>query len=149
MHVAETQLWSFGHGLSYGDFTFSGDSSVTLHTTVAKAQTSALCFNVTVKNSAAAPMSSDVTLLAFIASTLPDAPRNPKLCDFQREAMVKPGEGRTVKLCVGSLGPALELVSVKGERRVVPGVYTVTVGVKGSVGGVGAGTTIGKVVVAD
>lgn len=34
-------------------------------------------------------MASDVVLLAFIDSKLPDSPRNPKLCDFQRLAAVK------------------------------------------------------------
>ena len=36
-----------------------------------------------------ATMASDVVLLAFIDSKLPDSPRNPKLCDFQRLAAVK------------------------------------------------------------
>jgi hypothetical protein len=82
------------------------------------------------------------------ASELPDSPRNPKLCDFQREAAVQRGESRSVRLCVDSLGPALALVSEKGEQRVVPGEYTITVGVKGGVGGSGAGAVLGKVVVA-
>lgn len=139
--------WPFGFGLSYGSFTFSA-AVQTLHTTVAAAETKPLCFSVTVKNEASATMESDVVVLGFIGSSLPDSPRNAKLCDFQREAAVKPGESRTVKLCVDSLGRALALVDDAGNQRVVPGEYTVTAGVKGGVGGAGAGGVVGKVVVA-
>jgi len=131
-----------------GEFTFSGDATATIHTTVAKAETQPLCVNVTVANAASAAMASDVVVLGFIQSKLPDSPRNAKLCDFAREAAVKPGEKRSVKLCVESLGKALALVDEDGEQRVVPGEYTLTVGVKGGVGGAGAGAAIGKVVVA-
>jgi hypothetical protein len=141
-------LWPMGHGLSYAEFTFSGDAAATLHTTVATAERQPLCFSATVTNAVHAAMASDVVLLAFIGSKLPDAPRNPKLCDFQREAAVRPGEARAVKLCVDSLGAALALVDARGEQRVVPGEYTVTVGVRGGVGGAGAGSVIGKVIVA-
>lgn len=102
-----------------------------------------LCFVATVTNAASAAMASDVVLLAFIGSKLPDSPRNPKLCDFQRVAGVHPGQSRSV-LCVNSPLPALALVDAKGNERVVAGEYTVTVGVQGGVGGSGAGSAIGK-----
>eukprot|EP00911_Craspedida_sp_UC1_P002910 UC1_evm2s2124 len=94
-------------------------------------------------------MASDVVVLGFVSSDLPDSPPNPKLCDFQREANVGVGETRTVKLCIDALGRALALVDAHGNQRVVPGEYTITVGVKaeGSVGGEGAGAVVGKVVV--
>jgi hypothetical protein len=141
--------WPFGFGLSFGDFFFSAaETGKTLHTTVAKAESQPLCFRVAVKNHATShAMTSDVVVLAFIGSDHPDAPRNAKLCDFQREASVKPGESRTVELCVDSLGRALALVDVAGRQRVVPGKFTVTVGVQGGVGGAGAGSAIGTVVV--
>ena len=140
--------WPFGFGLSFGSFTFTAGGVQTLHTTVAAAESKPLCFSVTVTNEASATMESDVVVLGFIGSSLPDSPRNAKLCDFQREAAVKPGESRTVKLCVDSLGRALALVDQTGNQRVVPGEYTVTMGVEGSVGGAGAGKVVGKVVVA-
>ena len=62
-------------------------------------------------------------------------------------AAVQPGQQRSVELCVDSLGAALALVDAKGNQRVVPGEYAVTVGVRGGVGGSGAGSVIGKVVV--
>jgi hypothetical protein len=93
-------------------------------------------------------VTSDVVVLSFIGSDHPDAPRNPKLCDFAREGGVKPGEEREVRLCVDALGSALALVNDKGEQRVLPGEYTITAGVQGGVGGAGAGSVIGKVVVA-
>jgi hypothetical protein len=57
-----------GYGLSYGDFTFSADAETTLHTTVAAAESTPLCFNVSVTNSHAAAMASDVVMLAFIGA---------------------------------------------------------------------------------
>ena len=147
-----TPLWPFGFGLSYGEFKFAKaimpGAKHTLHTTVATAMDKPLCFVATVTNAASAAMASDVVLLAFIGSKLPDSPRNPKLCDFQRVAAVQPGKSRSVKLCVNSPLPALALVDAKGNERVVPGEYTVTVGVQGGVGGSGAGSVIGTVIVA-
>ena len=92
-------------------------------------------------------MTSDVVVLGFIGSSLPDAPRNPKLCDFAREAAVAPGEKRSVKVCVGALGAAIALVDASGVQRVLPGSYTITAGVNGGVGGAGAGGIVGTVVV--
>ena len=89
-------------------------------------------------------MASDVVVLGFIASAHADAPRNPKLCDFAREAAIKPAEAREVKLCVNN---ALALVDEAGNERVLPGEYTVTVGTRGGVGGAGAGSVIGRVFV--
>ena len=43
------------------------------------------------------------------------------------------GGQRGVKLCVDSLGAALALVDAAGNQRVLPGEYTVTVGVAGGV----------------
>ena len=141
-----TPLWPFGHGLSFGDFEFSGDATTTLHATVAEAESQPQCFSVKVSNAAGAAMTSDVVVLAFIDSKLPDAPRNPKLCDFVREAAVKPGEQRDVKICADAIG-ALALVDAGGNQRVLPGEYTITVGVKGGVGGAGAGSVVGKLVI--
>ena len=145
-------LYPFGYGLSYAEFLFSGDVSSVLHTTVAKAsaaKASSLCFKASVANVAGSDFTSDVVLLAFIASTLPDAPRNPKLVDFQRVAAVAPGETRDVLLCVNALGRGgLGLVDAEGNERVLPGTYTVTVGVSGGVGGSGAGSVVGTRIVA-
>ena len=151
-YFAGVPLWPFGHGLSYGEVEFSlpakAGPPTTIHTTVAKARSQPLCFTVTVKNGAGARMATDVVVLGFIASQLPDSPRNPKLCDFQRESAVLPGEQRHVQLCANALG-ALALVDTSGAapvERILPGEYTLTVGVggSGSVGGTGAGGTIGK-----
>ena len=90
---------------------------------------------------------SDVVVLGFVSSEHTDAPRNPKLCDFARESSVYPGEKRMVKLCVDALGVALALVNEKGEQRVLPGEYVMTAGVAGGVGGAGAGSVIGTIVV--
>jgi len=140
-------LWPFGFGLSYADFAFAGDAGATLHTTVAAAESAPLCFHMSVTNTGAAAVTADVVVLGFISSSLPDAPRNPKLCDFAREAAVAPGEKRGVKLCVGALGAALALVDDAGVQRVLPGSYTITAGVKGAVGGAGAGAVIGTLIV--
>jgi len=83
-------------------------------------------------------------MLGFIHSAHADAPRNGKLCDFARERAIRPGEARTVTLCAGA---ALPLVDDQGTERVLPGTYTLTVGVAGGIGGAGAGSTIGTVVV--
>ena len=42
---------------------------------------------------------------------------------------------------------ALALVDAGGNQRVLPGEYTITVGVKGGVGGAGAGSVVGKLVI--
>ena len=138
-----TPLWPFGFGLSYTNFSFSGDKAATLHTTVAKAVTTPLCFSVLVTNSGA--MASDVVVLGFVKSGHADAPRNPKLCDFVRESAIQPGAQREVQLCVGA---ALPLVDDAGNARVLAGEYSVTVGVEGGVGGAGAGSVVGTLVVA-
>ena len=125
-------------------------ATTTLHATVAEAESQPQCFSVKVVNAAGrrmpSGMVSDVVVLAFIDSKLPDAPRNPKLCDFVREAAVKPGEQRDVKICADAIG-ALALVDAGGNQRVLPGEYTITVGVKGGVGGAGAGSVVGKLVI--
>ena len=54
------------------------------------------------------------------------------------------GEQRAVKLCVGQ---ALPLVDDNGKERILSGEYRVIVGVKGGVGGAGAGSVIGKIIV--
>ena len=136
-------LWPFGFGLSYTEFTFSGDRAATLTTTVARADSKPLCFDVDVSN-APAGVASDIVVLGFISSAHADAPRNGKLCDFVRESNVAPGEQRTVKICATK---ALSLVDDDGNERVLPGRYTVTVGVAGGVGGTGAGSTVGTVIV--
>lgn len=141
-----TPLWPFGFGLAYTNFLFTGNASAAIHTTVAKAESQPLCFKTQVKNSGG-HVTQDVVLLGFIGSDHTDAPRNPKLCDFTREAAVRPNEQREVSLCVDSLGPALALVNDVGEQHVLPGKYTITVGVKGGIGGAGAGSVIGTVVV--
>ena len=137
-------LWPFGFGMSYANLTFKGDASAMLNTTVAAAPSAPLCLSVEVSNGAASKMASDVVVLGFIASAHADAPRNPKLCDFAREAAIKPAEAREVKLCVNN---ALALVDEAGNERVLPGEYTVTVGTRGGVGGAGAGSVIGRVFV--
>ena len=138
-----TPLWRFGFGLSYTEFSFHGDTAATVHTTVAQAATASLCFSAQVKNTGS--MTSDVVLLGFVQSAHADAPRNPKLCDFVRQAAIAPGAQRKVELCVGA---ALALVDDAGNERVLPGEYIVTVGVKGGVGGVGAGSVVGTLLVA-
>lgn len=143
--------WPFGFGLSYAPIEFSAaEPGKTLRTTVARAESQPLCFHVTVKNEGfgSTAMATDVVILGFIKSQLLDSPRNAKLCDFHRESSLKPGEQRQVNLCVDSLGRSLALVDQAGNQRVVPGEFTVTVGVKGGIGGTGAGTVIGKVIVA-
>jgi beta-D-xylosidase 4 len=137
-----TPLWPFGFGLSYASFSFRGNASAVLHTTVAAAKTQPLCLDVHVVNERGP--ASDVVVLGFVSSEHTDAPRNGKLADFVREGAVKAGEVRLVKLCIGA---ALPLVDAQGEERVLPGEYTVRVGVKGGVGGAGAGSVIGMVVV--
>merc|ERR1711920_9146 len=103
-----------------------------------------LCFEARVANEG--DTVADVVLLAFIASNHTDAPRNSKLCDFKRESAMKPRESRKVMLCANA---ALPLVDDKGKERVLPGEYTVTVGVQGGVGGDGAGSVIGKLSLRD
>ena len=151
-----TPLWPFGFGLSYAPLSFRGDATATLHTTVATALAKPLCFGVNVSNTggragagagaATTGVASDVVVLGFVKSSHPDAPRNGKLCDFARERAVQPGETRTVKLCVGP--DALPLVDDAGKTRVLPGEYTVSAGVAGGVGGAGAGSQVGTIVVA-
>ena len=155
-----TPLWPFGHGMSYGVFDFKASAEKkTLKTTVAKASSPAgkhqpLCFNVTV-SAAKGGMASDVAVLAFlqpqqvasdaVSKKLPNA----QLCDFTKLASVQPGEQREVSLCVNGLGPGLQHVTEDGSTVVLAGEYLMTVGVKseGSVGGAGAGSVIGEVVV--
>ena len=91
-------------------------------------------------------MVTDVVLIGFVASDHSDAPRNPKLADFVRESALEVGEQRSVELCVGE---ALPLVDKTGHERILAGEYRVSVGVKGGIGGTGAGAMIGKVLVAD
>jgi len=128
-----------------------------LHTTVAAATApnADLCFNATIKNvGAAGGWTSDVVVLGFIKSALPDSAPNAKLFDFRRIAKVAPGAAAAVRLCVDALAPtssggsALALVDVGGKSSVRPGTYTLTAGVKGGVGGAGAGGVIGTIVVA-
>lgn len=141
-----TPLWPFGFGLSYAKFEFSGNSSSTLHTTVATAGSKSLCFKIDVTN-IHTTITSDVVVLGFVHSNHTDAPRNPKICDFARLAAVAPGTQRSVNLCVDALGAALALVNQNGEQRVLPGSYTMSAGVQGGVGGTGAGSVIGTIIV--
>ena len=140
-------LWPFGFGMSYADFYFRGDPAAILHTTVAEAENTPLCFGVTVSNAATASFTADVVVLGFISSDHADAPANSKLCDFSREAAVSPGTTRDVKVCANGLHSALLLVDANGSQRVQPGNYTITVGVKGGVGGAGAGAVVGTVII--
>jgi len=141
-------LWPFGFGLSYADIEFrAANASAVLHTTVAAAEAGApLCFGVLVQSAKRSAMAADVVVLGFVSSAHDDAPRNSRLCDFVREAALQPGaQARELSLCVNA---ALPLVNDAGEERVLRGTYTATVGVKGGVGGAGAGSVIGSVVVA-
>ena len=161
-----TPLWPFGFGLSYADVSFKAkNGSAIIHTTVAVPDYEHLCFEVYVTNAdsgvagagadvgadvtasagAGVGMAVDVVVLAFIKSDHSDAPRNPKLADFVREDAIRVGEQRTVLVCVGP--DSLPLVSDDGKERVLPGEYGVTVGVKGGVGGDGAGSLVGTIVV--
>lgn len=98
---------------------------------------------------------SDVAVLAFLqpqqvaSDSITKKLPNAQLCDFTKLAAVKPGEEREVSLCVNGLGPGLQHVTEDGSTIVLAGEYVMTVGVKseGSVGGAGAGSVIGKVVV--
>ena len=137
-----TPLWPFGFGMSYANLLFSGNASAVVHTTVKAAASEPLCLAVTVIHQGG-PVS-DVVLMGFISSDHTDAPRNGKLCDFAREGAIEPGQRRTVHLCVGK---ALPLVDEHGHERVLTGEYTVRAGVSGGVGGAGAGSVVGKVIV--
>jgi hypothetical protein len=111
---------------------FKGNSTAAIHTTVATAASQPLCFGVRVENIGQGERAhtSDVVVLGFTGSDHPDAPRNPKLCDFVHEAAVKVGERREVELCVESIGSALlALVDEKGVQHILPGEYTVTAGI--------------------
>ena len=118
-----------------------------VHTTVAAATSGQpICFNASVTHTGVGPVA-DVVVLAFVSSNHDDATPNPRLCDFAREAAIAPHETRQLVLCVDALGSALALVDDNGTARVVPGNYTVTVGVAGGVGGDGAGSAVGTAVV--
>ena len=103
-----------------------------------------LCFNVSITNTGLSSFKkpSDVVVLAFLKSDHVDAPIA-KLGDFKRLSKIQVGETRSVSLCVEKRIP---LVNEHGEERILPGNYTVSAGVKGGVGGSGAGTTIGTIV---
>ena len=101
-----------------------------------------LCFAVTVLNTAG--MVTDVVVLGFIESSHPEAPPNSKLAAFERESRLEVGDQRVVQLCVGS---ALPLVDENGIENILEGSYRVLAGVKGGIGGDGAGATIGTIVV--
>jgi len=137
-----TPLWPFGFGLSYGDVVFSGDAAAVVHTSVGAVGSQPVCFNVTVHNRGG--LRTDVAVLAFVESDHADAPRNSKLADFVRESAVEVGEWRKVQLCVDK---ALPLVDAQGLECVLEGEYRVIVGVKDGVGGAGAGTLMGTVIV--
>ena len=137
-----TPLWPFGYGLSYSNIAFVAGVDAVVHTTVATAGRQPICFKVTVHNKGG--LVTDVVVLGFMESDHADAPRNSKLADFVRASAVQVGEQRVVELCVGQ---ALPLVNEQGHERVLEGEYRVIVGVKGGVGGAGAGTLIGTVVV--
>ena len=154
-----TPLWPFGFGLSYAAVFFKAkNGSAVIHSIVAVPDYEHLCFEVYVTNvgsgvvdagagaGAGVGMAVDVVVLAFISSDHSDAPRNPKLADFGREDAIRVGEQRTVLVCIGP-DYSLPLVSDDGKERVLPGEYGVTVGVKGGVGGDGAGSLVGTIVV--
>lgn len=86
-------------------------------------------------------------MLGFITSSHADQAVNPKLFDFVRVGSVRPHEQRTVQLCVDAIGKTLALVNDDGLQRVLPGKYVLSVGVKGAVGGSGAGSQVGTVLV--
>lgn len=132
-----TPLWHFGFGLSYTEFAFQG-ASLVARVAVTEMERHVACFPVNVSN--VGRSTSDVVVLGFISSNHTDAPRNPKLFDFAREASLYPGELRRVSLCAGE---AVKLVDSSGVERVLPGTYQITVGVRGGVGGDGAGSVIG------
>ena len=89
----------------------------------------------------------DVVVLGFITSGHADQAVNPKLFDFVRVGSVRPHEQRAVKLCVNAIGETLALVNDDGLQRVLPGKYVLSAGVKGAVGGSGAGSQVGTVFV--
>lgn len=118
-----------------------------LYTTVSTAASTPLCVQVGVTNTGKGSWTSDVVVLGFITSSHTDQAANPKLFDFVRVGNVRPHEQRTVQLCVDAIGETLALVNDDGVQRVLPGEYVLSAGVKGAVGGSGAGSQVGTVFV--
>ncbi len=109
--------YAFGHGLSYTSFTYA-TPSLSKKTVAAGTP---VTLSVPVKN--AGPRDGDEVVELYIQK--PQAPARWALAGFQR-VHLKAGDSQTVTLTVDAR--ALSQVDVKGNRKVVPGIYTLYAG---------------------
>ena len=126
------ELYPFGHGLSYTDFSFAWSNTPPLVETVALPSTAqdlaafSVDHSVVVTNTGT--RTSDVVALAFIVRAPGSPPNTPlrKLFGFERFTAVAPGESRTAHFAPDA--HALGVVDETGDRVLQPGEYGVECG---------------------
>jgi beta-glucosidase len=111
-------LWGFGYGLSYTTFTYG---PVKLSADTLKAG-DALTATVTVSNTG--PVNGDEVVEAYLKTPQPDGPIH-SLAGFQRVS-VPAGQSRIVTIPIDPR--TLSSVDDQGNRAILPGKYTLTLG---------------------
>jgi len=126
-YYAGEPVYPFGHGLSYASFRYGGLRV----TPLAGAADSGLEVSVTLRNTS--PRSGDEVAQLYISPPGFDGAPRRALRGVQRVSL-KPGEVRELRY---RLSPRdLSFVNAAGERRLIPGRYTLSVG-GGQPGGTG------------
>lgn len=116
-------LWEFGDGISYSSFLVEALGSGVVTLTTAALAASPVTFTVTVTNKVGP--AGCFSVLGFVSSSHPDAPRNRKLFDYTRVNLAAGGKTvATVQLTAHTGG----LVAADGTKSVLPGTYNVSVG---------------------
>lgn len=127
-------LWQFGEGLSYSNISETWTDGTRDHKVItpellAERLTSSgsavvHTFSVKVENQGA--VVTDHVVLCFLASNHTRAFTNKKLVNFERIALLEPGQSRTITLDL--LSEQIALPDATGALNVYPGAYDIRVG---------------------
>merc|ERR1711967_43808 len=114
-------LWQFGDGISYSNFSVKARAGESVSITTDALAKTPVEFSVDVKNTAGE--AGCYSVLGFISSDHPEAPRNRKLFDYSRTNLEA---GKSAVMTVRLTAATAALVEGDGTSKLLPGKYIIS-----------------------
>lgn len=114
-------LWQFGDGISYSNFSVKARAGESVSITTDALAKTPVKFSVEVANTAGG--AGCYSVLGFVSSNHPEAPRNRKLFDYSRTNLEA---GKSTVMTVSLTAATAALVEADGTSKLFPGTYTIS-----------------------